>query len=182
MSCLDFGLKQEANKGNSKSLHICTLWGKQGNDCKRAEMCHPPTPSEKRCHSKTKNSWCFLPREPQRYIADINLNDLCFPDHLIFGGKAAITPCSHVEVHVRQPEQRADLPLLYLPQPTLFRAKHVRGICSCWQWLCLGFLSSPQPSPQPSPAACSGFLCLTCTFGLLPRRFWTVSKVTILTV
>lgn len=34
-----------------------------------------------------------------------------------------MTPYSHVEVHVHQPEQRADLTLRYLPQPILFRAK-----------------------------------------------------------
>ena len=34
-----------------------------------------------------------------------------------------MTPYSHVEVHVHEPEQRADLTLRHLPQPTLFRAK-----------------------------------------------------------
>lgn len=34
-----------------------------------------------------------------------------------------MTPYSHVEVHVHQPEQRADLTVQYLPQPILFWAK-----------------------------------------------------------
>lgn len=68
-----------------------------------------------------------------------------------------------MEVHVQQPEQWADLPLQYLPQPTLLRAHswHLQLLAMALHW------APEQPSAQPS--------CLL-SVSVFDLHLWSPSK------